>query len=519
MDPREKISVIQNLISVNKFEEAIHHCNKLIKQFPNVSYFYNLCGLAHQGNKQMLKSIELFMQAIHFEPGNVAAKNNLANSYKYTNQNLKAEEIFKSIIADDPKNIKALNNYANLKKKFNDFKNAKLLLLQALEVEENEPNILYSLAECYQSIGEIDEAKKCILKILKIQPKNALVHKFLSGLNNYKQDGSNFDEMKDIYESDDFEKFSPEQKMNLCFALGKALEEKENFQDSFEFLKKANFIGKSISNYQILNEEKLFDNIIKTFQQIDNKKFNKRNLENKIIFICGMPRSGTTLVEQIVAAHSQVSGAGELEYLQNIVKNNFLENLTLNKDKIIEEGSYEKNIVGQKYNEFLNFHNFKTKIITDKAPQNFIWLGFIKIFFPNAKIIHCSRDPKDNCLSLFKNYFPSKDMLWSFDQTDIAKYYKLYLKLMNFWNSKFSDSIFEINYEKLVSDPENQIKKIIEFCDLEWEQNCLSFHKNTKTPIQTVSVNQARKPIYKSSVNSNQKFSEHLSEMFSILDN
>ena len=118
MDPREKISVIQNLISVNKFEEAIYHCNKLIKQFPNVSYFYNLCGLAHQGNKQILKSIELFMQAIHFEPGNVAAKNNLANSYKYTNQNLNAEEIFKSIIADDPKNIKALNNYANLKKKF-----------------------------------------------------------------------------------------------------------------------------------------------------------------------------------------------------------------------------------------------------------------------------------------------------------------------------------------------------------------------------------------------------------------
>ena len=392
-------------------------------------------------------------------------------------------------------------------------------MLKALKIEENEPNILYSLAECHQGIGETDEAKKCILKILKIQPKNALVHKFLSGITNYKKDGSNFDDMKDIYESEDFEKYSPEQKMNLCFALGKALEEKENFQDSFEFLKKANSIGKSISNYQISSEEKLFDNIIKTFQQIYYKKFNKKILDKKIIFICGMPRSGTTLVEQIIAAHSNVSGAGELEYLQNIVKNIFLENLNLNKEKIIEEGLYEKNIIGQKYIEFLNFHNFETKVITDKAPQNFIWLGFIKIFFPNAKIIHCSRDSKDNCLSLYKNYFPSKDMLWSFDQTDIAKYYKLYSKLMNFWKSQLSDSIFDINYEKLVSDPENQIKKIIEFCDLEWEQNCLSFHKNTKTPIQTVSVNQARKPIYKSSVNSNQKFSQHLSEMFSILDN
>ena len=119
---------------------------------------------------------------------------------------------------------------------------------------ENEPNILYSLAECHQSIGEINEAKKCILKVLKIQPKNTLVHKFLSGITNYKQEVSNFDDMKNIYDSEDFEKYSPEQKMNM-FALGKAFEEKENFQDSFKFLKKANLISKSASNYQILNEE------------------------------------------------------------------------------------------------------------------------------------------------------------------------------------------------------------------------------------------------------------------------
>ena len=117
MDLREKISVIQNLIGVGKFKEAIYNCKKLIKQFPNVSYVYNLCGLAYQGNKEMLKSIELFTKALHFEPRNIAAKNNLANSYKYINHNIKAEEIFKSIITEDPKNIKALNNYANLKKK------------------------------------------------------------------------------------------------------------------------------------------------------------------------------------------------------------------------------------------------------------------------------------------------------------------------------------------------------------------------------------------------------------------
>ena len=114
MDLKEKISIIQNLLSVNKYSEAIKNCNKLIKQFPNIPYVYNLCGLAHQGNRQMLKSIELFSKALHFEPSNIAAKNNIANSYKHINQNDKAEAIFKSIISDDPKNIKALNNLMNL---------------------------------------------------------------------------------------------------------------------------------------------------------------------------------------------------------------------------------------------------------------------------------------------------------------------------------------------------------------------------------------------------------------------
>ena len=109
-------------------------------------------------------------------------------------------------------------------------------------------------------------------------------------------------------------------------------------------------------------------------------------------------------------------------------------------------------------------------------------------------------------------------MLWSFDQTDIAKYYKLYQELMDFWKSIFSETIFDVNYENLVNEPETHIRKIIKYCDLEWEDQCLKFHETKKTPIQTVSANQARQPIYRSSVESNQKYSNYLLEMFNILD-
>ena len=142
----------------------------------------------------------------------------------------------------------------------------------------------------------------------------------------------------------------------------------------------------------------------------------------------------------------------------------------------------------------------------------------MKIFFPNCKIIHCSRDPKDNCLSLFKNNFASNSMDWSYNQNDIGKYYKLYLKLIGFWKQKLPSFIYEAKYENIVKNSEEEIKNLIKFCNLEWDPDCLNFHKKKKTPIQTVSVAQARKPIYKTSVNSNSGFTSYLAELYNILD-
>ncbi len=518
MDLKNKITVIQNLLSANKFTQAIHNCKKLINQYPNLAYIYNLCGLAYQGNREMFKSIDLFAKALSIEPSNLSAKNNIANSYKHINENDKAEEIYKSIISQDPNNIKALNNYANLKKKINDFEEAKNLLIQALGVNEKEPNILFSLAECFQSIGEIDLAITYAKKVLEISPNNPLVLKFLSGIVNNKKDQSNLIQMKNLLNSEQFNNFNSDQKINLYFGLGKAYDDLNDVENSFKYLEKANLLKTNQSNYNFDNDEKLLKNIIKVFNDIEINKFKKKEDGKKIIFICGMPRSGTTLVEQMIASHSEVNGAGELEYLQGLVKKNFFEDSKLIKQKILDQSLFEKNTLSETYKNLINFHKFDKDIITDKAPQNFIWLGFIKLFFPNSKIIYCSRNPYDNCLSLYKNYFPSNDMLWSFDQRNIAKYYNLHLKLVNFWKSKFADSIFEANYEAIVNEPEIEVKKMISFCKLNWEPACLEFYKNKKTPIKTVSVNQARKPIYKSSINSNQAYSKYLKEMFDILD-
>jgi tetratricopeptide (TPR) repeat protein len=518
MDIKKRIFEIQKLISVNKFSQAILDCEKLIKKFPENSFFYNLCGLALQGNDQTYKSIKYFEKAIYFEPKNFAAMNNLANSHKRLFEYQKAENLYVEVIKQDPKNIKALNNYANLKKEFNKYYDATNLLLRAIEINKKEINILSNIAACYKSMGDMDKAKDYALKVLDLEPNNTYMHKFISDMLDYKKDTIHLETMKALSHNNIFKNFTAKEKANLYFALGKAHEDIEDYKNSYHFLSQANSNMRENKNYNFSNTEKLFDNIFKLFNNLDEKILKKKKSKKKIIFICGMPRSGTTLVEQIIASHSKVNGAGELQYLNKTIVENFLDDTKFNKQKIIEELLSEKNVILDRYFELLNLHNLGSDIITDKAPQNFIWIGFIKLFFPNSKIIHCSRNPKDNCLSIFKNQFSSNTMSWSYDQTLIAKYYNLYLKMINFWKSKFNDSIFDANYENIVTSPEPEVKKMLSFCDLNWEPDCLNFYQNKKTPVQTVSVSQASKPIYKSSVNSSYGFSQYLTEMFKILD-
>tara|TARA_B100000787_G_scaffold167413_1_gene154140 strand:- start:222 stop:1778 length:1557 start_codon:yes stop_codon:yes gene_type:complete len=516
MELENKINIIQNLIKTQNYSLAITNCKKLISKLPTNSYIHNLCGLALQAQGELARSAELFGKAIAFEPENFAAMNNLANSYKGMFKYDKSEQLYLRILEKDPTNFKALNNYGNLKQSLNRFNEAIELYLKALKIKPDESNILFSLAVSYQTVGDFKKSDEFINKVLQINPKNVSAHKFISAGTKYKEE--NEEHLNTMLALAADSNLKHDKKIDLFYALGKAYEDLKNFDNSFKYLKEANLLQKNKFPYHIQNDEKKFYSITKAFKEINFAEFKKTSSDKEIIFICGMPRSGTTLVEQIVASHKEVSGAGELVYLQHLIENNFFDQLSINKQKIMEEGFSDNNFLESEYMKLINFHNFTTNKITDKAPPNFRWIGFLKIFFPNCKIIHCSRNPKDNCLSIFKNSFASADMAWTHDQKDIANYYNLYSRMMKFWKEKFQNSIHEARYESLVSNPEEEIKKLIKFCNLKWDPDCLNFHKNKKTPIQTVSVVQARRPIYKSSLNSNTEYSQYLQEMYNILD-
>ena len=163
----------------------------------------------------------------------------------------------------------------------------------------------------------------------------------------------------------------------------------------------------------------------------------------------------------------------------------------------------------------IDLYKFSENIVTEKDPLNFKWIGFINLIFPNSKIIHCYRNLEDNFLSIYKNFFP-EGLSWSNNEENLVDYIRNYKSLMDYWKKKFPNTIYDLSYEKLISDQNIEIKKLIKFCNLEWQEQCLNFHK-TKRSIKTLSVAEARKPIYKSSLSGSSNFKPFFKKSFDIL--
>jgi len=215
-----------------------------------------------------------------------------------------------------------------------------------------------------------------------------------------------------------------------------------------------------------------------------------------------MPRSGTSLVEQILASHSKVHGAGELSTMDNLVSP------ILGQD----EGQLtrlEISRVRDGYLDALTALQVPEKIITDKMPLNFRWIGFIKFALPEAKIIHLSRDPRATCWSIYKRDFSLKGNGYAYDLGDLAEFYKLYMALMSFWRERFPDTIYDLCYEDMTENQEEETRKILEFCNLEWEPQCLDFHKTNRI-VHTASAAQVREKMYQGSSDAWREFEAYL---------
>ena len=228
------------------------------------------------------------------------------------------------------------------------------------------------------------------------------------------------------------------QKTNLYFALAKAYEDIKDYELSFKYMKLGNDSKRSLIKYDLSDDKKTFNNLKKFFKKIKFKNQNKINENKKIIFIVGLPRSGTSLVEQIISSHSKVYGCGELDYMTRIINENLYSDNIFDASKLQNLTDSQIENIGNKYIDFVEKFSPDSFIFTDKAPLNFIWIGIIKILIPNSRIIHCVRNSKDNILSLYKNDFDDR-LNFTYNLNDLYEFYKEYVELMECWKKIFQN--------------------------------------------------------------------------------
>ena len=503
-----QIQILINQFNTKNYEFVISKGNILLKKNPEYVILYNLVGSSYQNIGEYIQAKKKFKDGIKLDPKNLALINNLGLSYKNLLEYNYAEELFLKIISINKNYVNAYINLGNLKRDLNNFDEAIKLYEDALSISGSERNavIFYSLALAHQGIGNFEKSIFYSKKTLEINTNFTRADHLISQSTKYTASDDHYLNLKKKlihYQDNCLEK------VDIYFSLAKAEEDIGNIKEAARNLIKGNKLKKEILNYNISNEINLLKDIKEKFHKNDFK-IQSRKEENNIIFILGMPRSGTSLVEQIISSHKEVFGGGELPILSNIIKDNFITkegNLIKDFSEIINDPTILRKLKNDYYNFIQNF-KYSQKFITDKAPLNFRWIGFINLIFPNAKIIHCFRDPKNNCLSMFKNLFEGS-LNFTYSQEDLVKYYKNYENLMSFWKQNSFKNILDIEYENLIENKDSEIKKIINFCSLDWDENCLSFHKN-KSPIKTMSTSQARQPIYKSSINPFEKYKDYL---------
>ena len=519
MDKIDKVKAlvkeIQNLFFVKKYNLIILETKKAIKKYPNISIFYNMLGLALSSLGRFSEAEIILQKGYSVNSNDLAIINNLANIFKNTYKYKEAEELYKLSISKKNNYLNAHVNYGNLKRDLNKFEEAIELYKKALINNNKVPSIHYMLAMAYKSLGNFKEAEKFAKKTIEIDKKYTKADLLISRSKKYTSKDNHLIEMEEKIKNINLNLL---EKIDLYFALSKAYEDIGKMDQCFEYLEKGNELKRTNVNFDLNFEKKTFRDIKTIFSKINFDKYKNQDTNQKrIIFILGLPRSGTTLIEQIVSGHSKVYGSGELPYLSSIINKKFISDKNLSVSKINEylDDNSKISEITKKYYSYLDNYHINENYITDKAPLNFMWIGFIKILFPHAKIIHCKRDSKDNCVSLYKNVFEG-GINFCYTQEEIAEYYNLYFDLMKFWKENLPDTFLDVDYEKIVADPKSEIKKILKFCDLNWEDNCLNFSKN-KTPIKTASVGQARNSIYSTSIKSFSKYEFYLKELFSLL--
>jgi tetratricopeptide (TPR) repeat protein len=505
------------LNKMGDIEQAIAHYDTAITLDPHFpEAYYNLANICHQAGL-FHKAVNAYKKALQCNPSYIEALSNLSETLQEMGRTDAAIKYHKKAIGIAPKNSKLYLSYAKTLSLANRPDEAITTLQKSLQFAPFDSDIYCQLGDVLIEKGKLDRGKVYLHIALKTNPMNTLAYFLLANAGKNAVSDEQVQKIKFLFEK---KPLPPLDKTKLAFALGKIHNDRQDYQLAFPYWQMGNQLKRQQLRYTIQDDIQFHRDLKTTFTpDLFKAKFGNGFPSRCPIFIVGMPRSGTTLVEQILSSHSDVYGAGEIDLLGPTIKSIPKRYKTsLRYPQFLHElDNRHLYTLGQNMNKQLQKYDPFAPKITVKTPHHFLQLGYIALTLPNAKIIHCQRDPLDTCLSCYSLLFNGDTLPFSYDLNELGEHYTLYRSLMQHWRDTLPIPMFEIHYEDLLADPEKWSKALLAFCDLPWQEQCLHFHQNQRS-VKTASQVQVRQPLYQTSKNRWKQYERFLSPLQEILN-
>ncbi|HZR90205.1 MAG TPA: sulfotransferase [Bradyrhizobium sp.] len=505
------------LEALGKPSEAIGHLRRAIAGRPDHLDAHFALGNLLYAAGQDSESIKCYLTVLQMSPRHAETHNNLANVYQRLGQMERAITHYKTALQIKPDYADAHGNLGNA-----------YLVLDRLEesIEQNHRALALKPTRfgshnnqgvAYQALGRFEEAERAFEQALELAPRDASIHLNLANLVRFKPDDRRLPGLQKLL--DEVETLDTENQISAHFAMAKALADLGRHREAFQHLRKGNVLKRSTIDYDEPQRLAMFENI-KTIFSPDYFKARSGGGDRSWspIFVVGMPRSGTTLMEQVLASHSKVFGAGELEAFKEGIKECVESQGILSAYPLLAELLSQDHIreIGERYTTKARARAPGAERIVDKMPLNFCFVGLIHLALPNARIINVRRDPLDTCVSCFSLLFTGSQP-FAYDLGELGRYFRGYEKVMEHWHKVLPpDVMIDVRYEDLVDDLEGTARRALRHCGLEWEDACRDFH-DTKRAVRTASQMQVREPVYRRSIGSWRRYAEFLEPLAQAL--
>ncbi len=385
---------------------------------------------------------------------------------------------------------------------------------KALSLSPEKPGALCSMAHHLKTIGKQEDAIAVYRKAIEIKPDHTESYWSMANLKTFSFTDQEINDMEDLLGNSDLPDIG---RVHIHNALGLEYESRKNYDKAFQNLTSCNALRRKSESYDPVEYETMIDRIIEIMSSKKLQNEPVMSADVTPIFIVGLPRSGSTLIEQILASHSAVEGTHELHEM-SLSMQSIRESSNINKrfpDALEVFRPNEWKMLGREYLDTTKKYRTDKSFFVDKNPNNFTFIGAIKLAIPNAKIINAKRHPLDSCFGSFKQLFASGQP-FSYDLVELGEYYMEYERIMTHWKEACEGFVLDVNYEDVVSDLDVQVERILNFCGLPFEESCLRFYE-TKRAVKTASSEQVRRPIYSSSVNLWRNYEDKLEELIEIL--